>query len=61
MQDGQTCMTDKYATKTMHELFFSDLASMLDQTCDHVSPTSMHDLESKRTSPTIMHNDETTC
>ena len=51
-------MTDEYATETMHEPFFSNLASSHDQTCDCMSPMSMHDLKSKCTSPTIMHGDQ---
>ena len=33
MQDGWTCMTDKYATEMMHELFYSNLVSMHDKMC----------------------------
>ena len=60
MQDGWTHVTDKYVTKMMHELLFSDLVSMHDQTCDCMRPTSMHDLKSKHASPTITHGDQTT-
>ena len=53
-------MTDEYATKTMHEPCFSDLASAHNQICDHVSPTSTYDLNSKCMSLTIVHCDHTT-
>ena len=60
MQDGWTHTTDKYATETTHEPFFSNLVSACDQTCDPMSPTSTHDLKSKHVSPTIAHDDHTT-
>ena len=44
----------------MHELIFSNSASVHDQTCDHMSPMSMHDLKSKCMSPMSMHGDQTT-
>ena len=52
--------TGEYATKMMHEPFFSNSASVHNQTCNHMSPMSMHNLKSKCTSPTIMHGDHTT-
>ena len=60
MQDGRTCATDKYATEMTHEPNFGDLVSMHNQTCDCMSPTSTHNLKSKRTSSTIVHGDQTT-
>ena len=52
-------MTGEYATKMMHEPFFSDLVSTHNQTCDCVSPMSMNNLKSKYMSPTILHDDHT--
>ena len=60
MQDGQTCMTDEYATNSMHEMFSSKLASMHDQSSTCASPTIVHDLKSKHASPTIINDDKTT-
>ena len=60
MRDGWTHVTDENATEMMHKLFFSDLASTHDQTCNCMSPTSTHDLKSKHASPMIMHGDQTT-
>ena len=53
-------MTYDHVTKLTHEPFFCDLVSAHNQTCDHMSPMSMHDLESKHVSPTIVHGDQTT-
>ena len=53
-------MTQEYATEMMHEPFFANSASMHDQMCDCASPTSTHNIKSKRTSPMIMHGDQNT-
>ena len=60
MQDGQTCTTDEYTTKSMYELFLSKLASTHNQSSKHASSMIAHDLKSKCVSPTIMHGNQTT-
>ena len=59
-RDRQTYATDKYVTKTMHKPLVSDSVSEHDQTCDCVSPMSMHDLKRHLSSPMSMHGNQTT-
>ena len=53
------CVTDEYATETMHEPFLNDSVSMHDQMRDRVSPMSTDNLKSKCASPTTVHGDHT--